>query len=87
MANSVFDPNTGDLVTEFSEIKKTKMKQGFSEIDYTDINAMAQQQQIAPRQVRTGELRGDQQLRGLLKVEDRSGRTSVMMGHSSNAIF
>lgn len=85
MANGVFDHNTGDLVTEFSEIKKTKMKQGFNEIDYTDINAMAQQQQIAPRQVRTGELRGDQQVRGLIKVEDRSGRLVMMLGYSPGA--
>lgn len=85
MANSVFDQNTGDLVTEFSEIKKTKMKQGFNEVDYTDINAMAQQQQIAPRQVRTGELRGDQQVRGLIKVEDRSGRVVMMLGYSPGA--
>ncbi len=85
MANSVFDPNTGDLVTEFSEIKKTKITQGFNEIDYTDINAMAQQQQIAPRQVRTGELRGDQQVRGLIKVEDRSGRVVMMLGYSPGA--
>lgn len=85
MANSVYNPNTGDLVTEFSEIKKTKMKQGFNEIDYTDINAMAEQQQIAPRQVRTGELRGDQQVRGLIKVEDRSGRVVMMLGYSPGA--
>lgn len=85
MANGVYDPNTGDLVTEFSEIKKTKMKQGFNEIDYTDVNSIAQQNQIAPRQVRTGELRGDQQVRGLIKVEDRSGRVVMMLGYSPGA--
>lgn len=85
MANSVFDPNKGDIITEFSEIKKTKMKQGFNEINYTDVNAMSQQQQIAPRQVRTGELRGDQQVRGLIKVEDRSGRVVMMLGYSPGA--
>lgn len=85
MARGVFDHKTGDLVTEFSEIKKTKMKQGFNEVDYTDINAMAEQQQIAPRQVRTGELRGDQQVRGLIKVEDRSGRVVMMLGYSPGA--
>lgn len=85
MANGVYNPNTGDLVTEFSEIKKTKMKQGFNEIDYTDVNDIAQQNQIAPRQVRTGELRGDQQVRGLIKVEDRSGRVVMMLGYSPGA--
>ena len=85
MANGVYDPNTGDLVTEFSEIKKTKMKQGFNEIDYTDVNSIAQQNQIAPRQVRTGELRGDQQVRGLIKVEDRSGRVVMMLGYKQGA--
>lgn len=85
MANGVYDPNTGDLVTEFSEIKKTKMKQGFNEIDYTDVDSIAQQNQIAPRQVRTGELRGDQQVRGLIKVEDRSGRVVMMLGYSPGA--
>ncbi|ATW62243.1 hypothetical protein CQ476_42 [TM7 phage DolZOral124_53_65] len=85
MANSVFDHNTGDIVTKFSEIKKTKMDQGFREIDYTDVTAMSQQHQIAPRQVRTGELRGDQQVRGLIKVEDRSGRIVMMFGYSPGA--
>lgn len=82
MANNVFDPTTADLVTSFEQIKKTEMTKGFAEIGDTDINNMANQSQIAPRLVRTGELRGDQQIRGLIKVEDRSGRVVMMFGYS-----
>lgn len=87
MAESVYNPNTGDLVTEFSEIKETKLSKGFHDIPDTNLNNMAEQNQIAPRQMRTGEMRGDQQIRGMIKVEDRSGRTVVMMGYSDQAIF
>ena len=82
MANNVYDPAVADVVTTFGQIKKTEMTKGFAEIGDTDINSMANQAQIAPRLVRTGELRGDQQVRGLIKVEDRSGRVVMMFGYS-----
>ena len=82
MANNVYDPTTADVVTSFSQLKSSEMTKGFAEIGDTDINNLAQQSQIAPRMVRTGQLRGDQQVRGLIKVEDRSGRVVMMMGYS-----
>lgn len=82
MAESVYNSNTGDIETQYEQIKTSDMKQGFAEIDDTNINNIAEQTQMAPRQVRTGELRGDQQIRGLIKAEDRSGRTVVMLGYS-----
>lgn len=82
MAESVYNPNTADLQTEYEQLGKTKLSKGFAEIDDTNIDNIAEQTQLAPRQVRTGEMRGDQQIRGLIKVEDRSGRTTVMMGYS-----
>lgn len=85
MANNVYDPTTADVVTTFGELKTTKMTKGFAEIGDTDVNNMANQSQIAPRMVRTGQLRGDQQVRGLIKVEDRSGRVVMMMGYSPGA--
>lgn len=87
MAESIYNPNTGDLVAEFSEIKETKLTKGFHEIPDTNLNNMAEQHQIAPRQMRTGEMRGDQQVRGLIKAEDRSGRVVVMLGYSDQAVF
>lgn len=85
MADAVYNPNTADIQSEFSELGKTKMKQGFAEIDDNNIDNIAQQNQIAPRTVRTGESRGDQQIRGLIKAVDRSGRTVVMMGYKPGA--
>jgi len=82
MADAVFNPNTADIQTQFDQLNPTKLSQGFRTIDDNNIENMAEQQQMAPRQVRTGEFRGDQQLRGLIKVEDRAGRTVVMMGYS-----
>jgi hypothetical protein len=82
MAESIYNPNTADIDGSFQQIKTTKMTQGFATIDDMNLNNIAEQNQIAPRAVRTGEMRGDQQLRGLIKVEDRSGRTVVMMGYS-----
>lgn len=85
MAESVYNPNTGDLVTQYEQLDKSNMTKGFVEIPDTNINNIAEQMQMAPRQVRTGEFRGDQQLRGLIKVEDRSGRIVMMMGYSPGA--
>lgn len=82
MAEAVYNPNTADIQTSFEQIGKTKMTQGFAEIDNMNIENVAEQNQVAPRQVRTGEFRGDQQIRGLIKAEDRSGRVVVMMGYS-----
>jgi len=82
MAESVYNPNKADIQTEYEQLNKTKLTKGFAEIDDTNIDNIAEQTQLAPRQVRTGELRGDQQIRGLIKTEDRSGRIVVMMGYS-----
>nr|DAT46574.1 MAG TPA: hypothetical protein [Caudoviricetes sp.] len=84
MANSVYDPKTGDLVNEREQLKKTNLTKGFNEINYTDVNQLAQQPQIAPRQVRTGEMRGDMQLRGALKAQDRNGRIVAAFGFLGN---
>ena len=85
--NNVFNQYTGDLISERKQSTETKMMQGFREIGYTSVEDIQQQQQITPRQVRTGQTRGDQQLRGLTKVEDRNGRVVMMMGYSDQNIF
>lgn len=85
--NNVFNQNTGDIISERTQSKETKMMQGFREIGYTSIEDTQQQQQITPRQVRTGQTRGDQQLRGLTKVEDRNGRVVMMMGQTEHHVF
>jgi len=85
MADTVYNPNTGDIETTFTQLSETKLNKGFNEIDYTDVNNIADQAQIAPRQIRTGETRGDMQIRGLIKAQDASGRIVVMMGYSPGA--
>ncbi len=85
MADAVYNPNTADLQTSYEQLGKTKMMQGFAEIDDMNINDIAEQNQTAPRNIRTGEMRGDQQVRGLIKVEDRSGRVVMMLGYSPGA--
>ncbi len=81
MADAVFNPNTADIQTQFDQLNPTKLSQGFRTIDDNNIENMAEQQQMAPRQVRTGEFRGDQQIRGTINTVDKSGRTVVMMGY------
>jgi len=85
MAESVYNPNTGDIETPYEELKTSRMSDKFMTIDDTNITNLAEQNQIAPRQQRTGQQRGDQQLRGLIKVVDRNGRVVVMMGYSPGA--
>ena len=85
MANAVYDPNTNDLVPSFSQIKQSKLEKGFAEIDNVSEDSIAQQNQIAPRQTRTGMTRGDQQIEGLIQIKDRNGRVVMMMGYSPGA--
>lgn len=82
MADAVYNPNTADLETPYEGLDTSKLTKGFREIQDVNLTNISEQTQMAPRQVRTGEMRGDQQIRGLIKVEDRSGRTVVMMGYS-----
>lgn len=85
--NNVFNQNTGDIISERTQSKETKMMQGFREIGYTSIEDTQQQPQITPRQVRTGQTRGDRQIRGLDKVEDRNGRVVMMTGQTEHNVF
>lgn len=85
--NNTFNSNTGDLVTQYEQSKKTDMMQGFREIGYTAVEDIQQQQQITPRQVRTGQTRGDQYLRGLQITEQRNSRQVVVIGQSDKNIF
>lgn len=85
MAESVYNPNTGDIQTPYEELKESKLRDTFMQIDDTNITNLAEQNQIAPRLQRTGEQRGDQQVRGLIKVVDRTGRVVVMMGYNPGA--
>lgn len=85
MGESIYNPNTADIQTSFEQMGKTKMTQGFASIDDMNLDNIAEQNQTAPRNIRTGELRGDQQVRGLIKVEDRSGRIVMMLGYSPGA--
>lgn len=87
MNNNVFNQNTGDIISQREQIKKTNLTRGFAEIGYTSVEDLQQQNQIQPRQVRTGQTRGDQQIHGMQKVEDDNGRIVVMLGHSSLNIF
>lgn len=85
MADSVYNPNTGDIEVSFSSLDKTKAVGGFASVDDTNIMNMSEQNQIYPRQQRTGVQRGDQQINGLIKVVDDSGRTIIMLGYSPGA--
>lgn len=85
MAEAIYNSNTGDIVSEFEQLKVSKLNKGFAQIDDMNIDNVAEQTQIAPRQQRTGEQRGDQNVRGLIKVVDRTGRVVVMMGYSPGA--
>lgn len=85
MAEAVYNPNTNDLNPSFSQLKKSDLKKGFDEIDNVSEENIAQQTQIAPRQTRTGKTRGDQQIEGLIKVQDNTGRVVMIMGYSPGA--
>lgn len=85
MAEPVYNQNTNDLVTSYSQTKPTELKATFEEIGNVSELDIAQQAQIAPRQTRTGVTRGTQVVQGLYQVKDNKGRVVVLMGYSPGA--
>ncbi len=85
MAEPVYNQNTNDLVTSYSQTKPTELKATFEEIGNVSELDIAQQTQIAPRQTRAGVTRGTQVVQGTYQVKDNKGRVVVLMGYSPGA--
>lgn len=85
MAEPVYNQNTNDLVTSYSQSKPTELKATFEEVGNVSELDIAQQTQIAPRQTRTGVTRGTQVVQGTYQVKDNKGRIVVLMGYSPGA--
>jgi len=84
----VYNKNTGDLVNNYGQIKPSELKKGFSEIEYTSIDGIQEQQQITPRQIRTGINRGDTITHNLYRTRDeRTSRDLILWGYSEDEIF
>lgn len=86
MAETVYNSNTGDIETPYEELKTSKMSDTFMTVDDTNITNLTEQNQIAPRQQRTGRQRGIQRIDGRIEVVDyRSNRVTVIIGNLPGA--
>lgn len=88
MANkqpSVYDPNTGDLVPSVTKLVPASMTQDFKSINNVDEASMSKQGQISPRQTRTGVTRGEQTIKGCIKIKDDTGKVVVILGYQPGA--
>jgi hypothetical protein len=77
--------STGDITTDLNQSKESTTSNGFLAIQDTDITQIAQQNQIAPRMIRTGTTRGDQQIKGVYTVVDENSTIRVEIGYDKSA--
>ncbi len=62
-----------------------KLTSSFPAIPDTDLNQIAQEIRLRPRQITTGDTRGSQIIQGQQQIQDSSGVTRMVSGFSPGA--
>lgn len=75
----------GDQRYGFSAPTGGKLSESFPTVQDYSIEAVAQQNRVIPRQVSTGQTRGEQQVKGNWTVTDQNGVVRIVMGFSPGA--
>lgn len=80
MVSNVNNPfNTAQFTPQMAF--PTKLFSGFPAMPDTDLNMIAQQQRVTPRQISTGSTHGAQNISGTQAVTDNSGNVRIVMGY------
>lgn len=70
----------GSMKFSMQQLGSVKLQSGFPAIPDTDINQIAQELRLYPRQVSTGNTRGTQIIQGQQQIQDQSGTTRMVSG-------
>lgn len=81
----VYNSSTADIETNVGFPKVSELSDGFMSIPDVSISDIADQNQIYARQIRTGNTRGSQSVKGTIAVTDNNNVTTVIMGFSPGA--
>ena len=77
----MYNQSVADIDAPLGQSKTTKLDNDFFAVSDVSIQDIAMQNQIAPRQVRTGNTRGDQQIKGVTTVVDTNNTVRIIMGY------
>jgi len=82
MSQYGYNSEIADVIRPLGQSTVKKRQTGFSTIPDVPILNTTNQTKINARDVRTGQLRGNQQIRGLITIMDEMGRNVLIMGYS-----
>ena len=81
MAEYGYSAQVADVIRPLGQGKVQKPLNGFRTVPNVEIGANAMQQRVATHNLATGQLRGDQQVRGQIQVVNSNGRRVMVMGY------
>jgi hypothetical protein len=82
---AAFNPVFGNTSFMVTAPQKGEVMHGFPEIAYFSLEAIAQQQQMNPNNIRSGNTTGTQNINGAYTIQDASGSTRMLMGYQPGA--
>lgn len=81
MAEYGYDAQIADVIRPLGQGKVSKPETGFRTIPNVEITANAFQRRVDTGNLATGQLRGNQQVRGQIQVVNSNGRKVMVMGY------
>lgn len=76
-----YSDKVADVIRPLGQGKVQKTETGFRSIPNVEITANATQNRVDTGRLATGQLRGDQQVRGQIQVVNANGRKVMVMGY------
>ena len=81
MAEYGYNEQVADVVRPLGQGKVSKPEMGFRSIPNVEISSNATQRRVDTGTLATGQLRGNQQVRGQIQVVNANGRKVMIMGY------
>lgn len=77
-----YNENVADVVRPLGQGKVSKTEYGFRKVDNVEITANSRQSRINSARISTGQLYGNQQVRGQIQIVNSNGRKVMVMGYA-----
>lgn len=76
-----YNAQVADVIRPLGQGKVSKIEYGFRKVDNVEIGSSAYQKRVDTGNLATGQLRGNQQVRGQIQVVNAQGRKVMVMGY------
>lgn len=81
MASYGYNPDIADVIRPLGQSKVSKKETGFRTIPDVNVNTTTAQKRLNTKNIMTGQINGNQQIRGQIQIKDRQNRTVMIMGY------